>query len=155
MTTTASRGTSVTTPAGSAMRGLIAGAVGGLAGGVVFGLMMQLMDFIPMIAALVGSDSVAVGWLVHLAISVFIGAVFGLALSSRQASLGAWTAMGLVYGVIWWVLGPLLLMPAKLGMPVFQFNDTVWKSLMGHMIFGLVLGAVTALVARRSSDRLR
>ncbi|MGD9954561.1 MAG: hypothetical protein AB7V23_00700, partial [Candidatus Nanopelagicales bacterium] len=107
-------------------------------------------DSIPMIAALVGSDSIAVGWLVHLAISAFIGGLFGLLLTGRSLGIGAWTGLGLVYGVVWWVLGPLLLMPAKLGMPLFQVNDMVWKSLMGHMIFGIVLGLVTALILRRS-----
>jgi len=47
---------------------------GGLAGGVVFGLMMQSMDMLGMVAMLVSSESVAVGWGVHLAISAVVGA---------------------------------------------------------------------------------
>ncbi|MGE4112986.1 MAG: hypothetical protein AB7G36_02315 [Candidatus Nanopelagicales bacterium] len=149
MTTTATSRSTAAQPS-TAIRSISAGVVGGLAGGVVFGMMMQMMDSIPMIAALVGSDSIAVGWLVHLAISAFIGGLFGLLLTGRSLGIGAWTGLGLVYGVVWWVLGPLLLMPAKLGMPLFQVNDMVWKSLMGHMIFGIVLGLVTALILRRS-----
>jgi len=57
---------------------LVAGIVGGLAGGVVFGVLMQRMSMIPIVAMLVGSRSVAVGWLVHLAISAFIGATYAL-----------------------------------------------------------------------------
>lgn len=128
------------------------GILGGLAGGLVFGMMMQLMDFMPMIAMLVDSDSVAVAWVVHLAISAFIGAIFGLAVSMRPLGLGALAGAGVAYGVLWWVLGPLLLMPAKLGMPLFQFDSMTWKSLMGHMIFGVVLGLVTGAWLRRASN---
>jgi len=41
------------------------------------------------------------------------------------------------------------LMPARLGMDVFMFNTMAWQSLMGHVIYGLLLGAVYALVAPR------
>jgi len=133
-------------------QGLVGGILGGLAGGLVFGMMMQLMDFMPMIAMLVDSDSVAVAWVVHLAISAVIGAIFGLAVSRRPLGLGVLAGTGVAYGVLWWVLGPLLLMPAKLGMPLFQFDSMTWKSLMGHMIFGLVLGLVAGAWLRRSSN---
>lgn len=52
---------------------LIAGVAGGLAGGIVFGVLMQMMDMMGMVAMLVGSESIAVGWLVHL----FNSALFG------------------------------------------------------------------------------
>jgi uncharacterized membrane protein YagU involved in acid resistance len=57
--------------------------------------------------------------------------------------------LGLGYGVVWWVLGALIIMPAQLGMPVFMFNATAWQSLMGHLIYGLALGLVFAGLARR------
>jgi len=57
--------------------------------------------------------------------------------------------LGMSYGAVWWVLGTLLLMPAKLGNDVFIFNATVWQSLMGHLMYGLLLGGVYALVASR------
>jgi hypothetical protein len=59
--------------------------------------------------------------------------------------------IGLVYGVIWWVLGALLIMPAWLGMPVFTFTMAAWMSLVGHLIYGVLLGAVYALVRSRLS----
>ena len=125
------------------------GIIGGLAGGVVFGALMQMMGMIPMVAQLVGSEAVAVGWLVHLAISAFAGAVFALLLGSRATRFGPAVLLGLAYGVIWWVVGALLIMPAQLGMDVFVFNTTAWQSLMGHLLFGLVLGGVYAGMARR------
>ncbi|MBI1352339.1 MAG: hypothetical protein GC156_14635 [Actinomycetales bacterium] len=132
---------------------MVGGVVGGLAGGVVFGMMMQMMDAMPMIAMLVGSDSIAVAWVVHLAISAFIGGVFGVLIATRRISLAASVGAGVVYGMVWWLLGPLVLMPAKLGMPLFTFDTMIWQSLMGHMIFGAVLGLVAGAWLRRTATR--
>ncbi|MBA2507784.1 MAG: hypothetical protein H0V32_03545 [Nocardioidaceae bacterium] len=128
------------------------GIVGGLAGGVVFGLLMAMMDMIGMVAQLVGSSSAAVGWIVHLAISAFIGASFAVLLGSLAKTLVPAALVGMGYGVVWWVLGALLIMPAQLGMPVFELNTTAWQSLMGHLLFGLVLGIVYSVLARREHD---
>jgi uncharacterized membrane protein YagU involved in acid resistance len=128
------------------------GVAGGVAGGIVFGLLMQMMGMIEMVAKLVGSSSPAVGWIVHLAISAFIGATFALLVGSRVTRLMPTAAVGMAYGVVWWVLGALLIMPAQLGMPVFMFNATAWQSLMGHLLFGLVLGLVYSVLVRREHD---
>jgi len=125
------------------------GALGGLAGGLVFGVLMQMMGMIGMIAMLVGSTSVAVGWVVHLAVSAFIGASFGVLLGSRATGLVPAVVLGMLYGLVWWVLGALIMMPARLGMPVFELNAMAWQSLAGHLMFGLVLGAVFFLLTRR------
>ena len=105
---------------------------------------MQMMGMIPMVAMLVGSDSVAVGWLIHLGISAFIGASYALLLGGRVTSLATGLGLGVGYGIVWWVLGALIAMPAKLGMPVFAINSMSLQSLMGHMIFGAILGALVA-----------
>jgi uncharacterized membrane protein YagU involved in acid resistance len=128
-----------------------AGALGGLVGGMVFGMMMQMMDMIPMVAMLVGSESVVVGWAVHLSISVVLGIGFGLISVKGLDAWGPGIGMGLAYGVVWWVLGALVAMPLRLGMPAFELNTMAWQSLMGHMIFGIILGAVTVAVVRRGS----
>jgi hypothetical protein len=111
--------------------------------------MMHTMGMIPMIAMLVGSESVVVGWIVHLAIAAFVGAVFALLLGGRATRPPAATALGLGYGVVWWVLGPLAIMPARLGMPLFMINDMTMNSLVGHVIYGAVLGLTYALVRPR------
>lgn len=128
------------------------GVIGGLAGGIVFGLLMQMMGMIGMVAQLVGSSSPAVGWVVHLAISAFIGASFAVLLGAFSKTLVPAALAGMAYGVVWWILGALLIMPAQLGMPVLQLNATAWQSLMGHLLFGLVLGVVYALLVRRERD---
>ncbi|MCU0263197.1 MAG: DUF1440 domain-containing protein [Candidatus Nanopelagicales bacterium] len=135
----------------TAAEGLVPGIVGGLAGGVVFGVMMQMMDMIPMVAMLVGSESVAVGWLVHLGISAIFGAVFGLVGSRLLGSWGAGIIGGAAYGVVMWVLGALIAMPARLDMPLLNLNEMAWQSLMGHIVYGVILGAVAVALARRKA----
>jgi uncharacterized membrane protein YagU involved in acid resistance len=130
---------------------LVHGVVSGLAAGVVFGVLMQMMDMMPMVASLVGGSSAGLGWVVHLAISALIGLSFPLAFGRWATNLGTSIAIGAVYGTVWWVLGALILMPAKLGMNVLVINELALQSLMGHLMFGMVLGGVYAILARRST----
>jgi len=62
-------------------------------------------------------------------------------------SMGA----GIVYGVIWWVLGALIMMPLMLGMSdmILQIGDAQWMSLVGHVIFGIVTAGFFTLIQRR------
>jgi uncharacterized membrane protein YagU involved in acid resistance len=145
MATTATTHGSATSTA----QGLLHGVLGGLAGGVVFGLMMQALGMMPMIGMLVGSESIAVAWGVHLAISALFGAVYGAVVAPRVAGWGAGLTTGVVYGALLWVVGPLLLMPAMMGMPVFTINTGALQSLVGHLVFGLVLGAVVVALSGR------
>lgn len=114
---------------------IVAGILASLAGGVVFGLMMQMMGSIPMIAGLVGSQSVAVGWVVHLVIS----AIFGVTWLLFSGPDGGYLR-GLIYGAVLWVLGPLLVMPAMMGMGLFMINQMTSINLVGHLVYGLVVG---------------
>ena len=136
----------------STQQGVLHGVLGGLAGGLVFGLMMQALGMIGMIAMLVGSESIAVAWAVHLAISALFGASYGAVVAPRLTGWGAGLATGVAYGALWWVLGPLLLMPATMGMPVFTVDTMALQSLVGHLVFGFVLGAVVVALSRRAGS---
>jgi uncharacterized membrane protein YagU involved in acid resistance len=133
----------------STQQGVLHGILGGLAGGVVFGVMMQALGMMGMIAMLVGSESIAVAWVVHLAISAVFGAVYGAVVAPRVTGWGAGLGTGVAYGALLWVIGPLLLMPARMGMPVFTIDTMALQSLLGHLVFGLVLGAVVVALSRR------
>ncbi|MDP9396743.1 MAG: hypothetical protein M3P96_02445 [Actinomycetota bacterium] len=111
--------------------------------------MMQMMGMMGMIAGLVGSSSPAVGWVVHLLISAFFGAAFGALLGGLVKGVGSGVLLGAGYGVLLWVLGPLVLMPARMGMPMFMIDNMALNSLLGHVIYGLLLGAVASLMLRR------
>ncbi|WP_053617037.1 hypothetical protein [Nocardiopsis sp. NRRL B-16309] len=122
------------------------GAIAGIGGGIVFGILMAMMGMLPMIAMMVGSESAVVGMAVHLVISAGVGLGFGVLAGPLTARLGMLLGAGAVYGMVWWVLGPLVLMPAMMGMPLFTVDQTAMMSLMGHVIYGLATaGAFYAL----------
>lgn len=132
---------------------LVGGVAGGLAGGILFGLMMQMMGVLGMVAALVGQEgNVGVGWVVHLGISVLFGLIYALVLGPLSTSWGRAVGLGAVYGAIWWLLGPLLLMPAMMGMPVFQVGAAEAQSLVGHLLYGLVLGVALHGIAQPARE---
>ncbi|WP_406414252.1 hypothetical protein [Streptomyces sp. NBC_01614] len=133
---------------GSAVRSAGLGALAGLAGGLVFGGVMAEIGYLPTVAAIVRTDSPGVGFAVHLLIAAVIGVVFG-ALVARQRELLFW---GLAYGVLWWFLGPLTLLPFLLGRSVawdVASAQALIPSLLGHLAYGAATAAVLALLVRR------
>jgi uncharacterized membrane protein YagU involved in acid resistance len=129
---------------------VLAGVVGGVAGGLVFGMLMAVMGMLPMIAMMVGSDVAAVGFGIHMMISIVIG--LGLTVLFGNLLLTGYLRgliVGMVYGAIWWVLGPLVIMPMMMGMPLFTVDSTALFSLMGHVIYGGILGVVAVAVLSR------
>jgi hypothetical protein len=50
-----------------------------------------------------------------------------------------------------WVIGPLLVMPAMMGMPTFTLGTTAVMSLVGHVMYGLVAAAVLVALRRRAA----
>jgi hypothetical protein len=133
------------TASGSLVQRIIGGVVGGVVGGLVFGAMMGLMGMLPMVAMVVGSESATIGFLYHMFNSVVIGALFGLIFGGLSHTYGQGAAWGLLYGAIWWVLGPLVLMPLMLGMGLqfdIVFTAPMLMSLVGHLTYGLLTGLV-------------
>ena len=127
------------------------GAAAGVGGGIVFGMLMAMMGMLPMIAMLVGSESAVVGMAVHLVISAGIGLGFGVPAGPLSARPGMLLGAGAVYGMVWWVLGPLVLMPAMMGMPLFTVDRAAMMSLMGHVLYGLVTAGVFYVLSRRDA----
>jgi len=123
---------------------IVSGIIGGLVAGVVFGIMMGAMGMLPMVAKLVGSSSAIVGFIVHLGNAAVIGVIYGFLLGDRFKALGPSLVAGASYGVIWWILGPLTLMPLFLGMGLgvnwsIAAAQSMLPSLMGHILYGVVL----------------
>jgi uncharacterized membrane protein YagU involved in acid resistance len=115
-------------------------------------VMMGLMGMLPMVGMLVRSENAGVGFVVHMVISAIIGAGFGLVFGTRALDFKSGALWGAVYGVIWWILGPLLIMPSMMGMgPQFgmALSMPMLMSLVGHLIYGVVTGLVYPVVARR------
>lgn len=129
-------------------RRVTAGVIGGIAGGLVFGLLMAMMGMLPMVASLVGSTSVWAGFGIHMVISVLVGLGLTVPFAGLLSSYGKGTLVGLGYGALWWILGPLFIMPAILGMPLFMLNMMAALSLMGHLAYGVILALVAVRILK-------
>ena len=132
-------------------RALVGGGVAGIVGGYVFGKWMERVGFFPLIAGLVNSSSVGVGVTLHFAIAVTIGATFGLLFQREIRGFGSSLAYGAGYGVVWWFLGPLTALPALTHHPIdwsAAHASTVFGSLVGHIVYGLIVGVIYAAVDR-------
>jgi uncharacterized membrane protein YagU involved in acid resistance len=130
---------------------ILVGALGGIAGGLVFGAMMATMGMLPMLAGMVGSTSPWVGFGVHMMISVFLGSVFTVVASRWLRTWGVGLLSSMLYGIVLWVVGPLVVMPMMMGGPLLTVDAGSMMSLMGHVVYALVLGAVAVPMLRRRS----
>lgn len=138
-------------------RNLKLGAIGGLAGGVVFGMMMGMMGMLPMIGQMVGQPSALAGFAVHLVNSAIIGAGFAVVFGRSAHGFGSGTTTGLLYGIAWWLLGPLTLMPLFMGMGLganwnLAAAQSMLPSLVGHVIYGIILGTSYVWLRQRSGQ---
>jgi uncharacterized membrane protein YagU involved in acid resistance len=88
-----------------------------------------------------------------MVISAAIGFAYGLVVFFMKVkiSLGFAIISGMINGVVWWVLGALILMPLGLGMTemVLKVGTDQWFSLMGHLIYGVVAGLVFRGLAKK------
>lgn len=130
------------------------GAYGGVAGGLIFGAMMGVMGMLPMIGSMVGQPTAAVGFVVHIVNSTIIGAGFAIVLGRFVSGTASGLSAGLAYGGVWWILGPLTLMPLFMGMG-FGVNwnaaaaAAMLPSLVGHLMYGSVLGVTYTWLRQR------
>ncbi len=132
-------------------RALVVGGLAGLLGGWAFGKWMEQADFFPLIAGLVDSTSPAAGVRLHFLFAAIIGATFGLLFQRDVRGFGSSLLWGMAYGMLWWFLGPLTLMPLLLGdAPDWTYvrGSELFAPLVGHVIYGLIVGLLYATLDR-------
>jgi uncharacterized membrane protein YagU involved in acid resistance len=135
----------------SLARALVGGAVAGVVGGWAFGQWMAAVHFYPLVAGLVQSASPGLGIALHFLIAAVIGACFGLLFQPEVRGLGSSMGWGLGYGIFWWFLGPLTLLPLLQGQPLdwsYEHASELFGSLVGHIVYGLLVGLVYAVTDR-------
>lgn len=127
----------------------VIGGVSGLVAGGVFGGIMSHTPMMESVAGLFTLEAAAAGWLFHFLISITFGIIFAVIVSigplsmyAKRVSTGA--GLGIIYGIIVWVVGAAIVMPLWMGAvapvdpPVPNLN---WLSFAGHIAYGVVLGA--------------
>jgi uncharacterized membrane protein YagU involved in acid resistance len=133
------------------MRAILVGGVAGYLGGLVFGAWLGSAGDFPLFAALFRGNSTAQGRFVYAFGSFFLGAIYGVLYRREINSVGSSMAWGVAYGYLWWVLGELTIFPLWLGQGVtwsLENGRAAFPGLTGHLIWGLLLGVVYALVER-------
>jgi hypothetical protein len=99
-------------------RALVVGGLAGVVGGWAFGKWMAQAGFFPLIAGLVGSQSRMVGVTLHFVFALLIGASPGVLFQRGLRGLGSSMGWGMAYGILWWFLGPLFILPLWAGTAV-------------------------------------
>ncbi|WP_306057347.1 hypothetical protein [Natronococcus wangiae] len=157
---------------------VLGGAVGGAIGAAAFGALIWALNpevVQAAIPAIYGLASVGVvGWTIHIVHGIVLGLLFGY-LVTREFILGTlrmtvetdalsrtgvWirvVAAGFVFGLAIWAILPVLVLPAwveALGAdPAGEFPVFAVESLVGHLLYGTVLGLVFATMVDLT-DRL-
>ena len=139
-------------PGPRTVRSLGRGALAGLAGGVVFIPMIAGIDGFQRIATLVGGSSFALGMALHLTVAVVVGMGYGWLFEHESPNFLSGVGWGLLYGLIWWFLGPFTLFQTVLGRPFTWSPEAVANSLpslLGHLLYGISTATVFLLLERR------
>jgi uncharacterized membrane protein YagU involved in acid resistance len=133
-------------------RAVLAGGLAGTLGGSIFGRWVSSGDYFPLLAgygALSASRSTII--LLHFGVAVLIGVTFGLLFQRDVRGYGSCMGWGLAYAIFWWFLGQLTLLPLVAHRQLDWSADqggAVFGSLVGHILYGLILGIAYATLDR-------
>ena len=153
-----------------ARREVLFGAAAGQLAGVVFALAMQAEEMRVAVTGLAGSSTSGAGLIVHLALAALIGAAVGLQYRHEPGSYAAQITLGVTFGLLGWIVGPLTIRPLAEGqVPDWSIAVAAagFPSLMGHMLYGALTtgglywavhrwggGAVWVRPGERAEDRV-
>ena len=124
-------------------RGVVPGVIAGYLFLAYTGSAMQAD-----IGNMINSD-MFVGFILHIVISVVIGAIYTgvfLAYVDLGNPLVNIAVGGLIYGLIWWIIGGNIIMPVIANNPdMAVLNLSIGPSFYGHIVFGHALAFLVVL----------
>src|ERR1700723_845463 len=138
-------------------RSLRWGAFAGLMGGLVASPILIASGVLSSVAGLDTHLSGFHGFLVHIFVSAVIGMTYGLLFRHEASTLGLGVMWGWLFGLIWWYIGPMTLLPLLLT------GECDWRasaasallpSLSGHLIFGAITALIFLVLERRYTRAL-
>ena len=127
------------------LRSLGWGAMAGLIGGLVSMPVMIATGVLPEVA---GVETTFVGFravFIHLLVSTVIGMTYGLLFRDETSTPGNAISWGWLFGLIWWYLGPMTLLPL-LPTGVCDWSTDAASALLPSLLGHLIYGAITALI---------
>ena len=105
-----------------------------------------------MVGGMIGADAF-IGFILHIIISAVAGALY-TAVFVDNVNLGSALVNivvgGLIYGLIWWIVGGNIVGPAVSGGDVLQLS--IDSSFFGHIIFGHLLAFIVMRDALMSEE---
>ena len=104
---------------------------------------MAATGILPKIGGLDTSFGGIGGPVIHLLVSVGIGMTYGLLFRNEAISIGLGVPWGFLFGVIWWYVGPLTLLPLILT-GVYDWRASAAAALLPALIAHLIYGGTTA-----------
>jgi hypothetical protein len=132
-------------------RAVVAGGLAGTLGGFVFGRWVSSGNYYPLLAGFGELNSRSATVSLHFAIALLIGASFGVLFQRDVRGFGSCMGWGLGYAIFWWFMGPLTLLRTAAGLPLdwsAEQASVVFGSLVGHILYGLILGVTYAAFDR-------
>ncbi len=137
---------------GKAIVGGIIGALVMSAVGLWVAPMMGIAKMNPadMLAMKMGGSAV-LGWTGHLMIGAILAVTYAAFVASRLP--GPPAIRGALFSIAPWLVTELVMMP-MMGMPMFSGSvSPAMGSLVGHVVFGLIVGAVVGVPAITAAPR--
>ncbi|UPW01680.1 hypothetical protein M0R88_06150 [Halorussus gelatinilyticus] len=135
----------------------VGGAVAGLVAGVCFGLYLQfVVGVLPPREAVVAPETLAYSWVVHLFHSlafalVYVGVVSFPRIARFADRPATGVALGAAFGVALWAVATgvaVAFWAVANTVLVLPIPDPSVGSLVGHVLYGAVLGTTFAVVRR-------
>jgi hypothetical protein len=141
---------------------IAAGAGAGLVAGLIFALVMRVLPMsaadgrqitmITFAAGLIRAGSPVAGWLTYMAYALVLGVLFGALFFAGRTGVFRTAMLGGAWGVGWFLVVGLGLVPALLGSRPFsapalrELASVGVPLLIGHVVYGLILGACFSLI---------
>jgi hypothetical protein len=134
------------------LRSLQWGFMAGFVGALVSSPVLLATNVFSKIAGLGTGISPLLGFLLYLLIGAMLGMSYGLLFRNESPSLGLGASWGWLFGMIWWYLGPMTLLPLMLTGECdwsAEAASMLLPSLLGHLVYGEVTALVFLLLESR------
>lgn len=120
-------------------------AATGAAAGLIAGVLVAAAMLARGVEApgLLPSTATALWVPIHLLVTTALGCAFGFVYRYRAGAYAATISSGIVGGLVWWIVGPLTVVPLVAGdSPTWSIADatTLFPSLIGSLFFGALAG---------------